>query len=47
LKVKIANKEQKRDIAEGDIFKDIQEVWVATISGTTLMHRALSFMIKC
>ena len=29
---KIADKEKKRDIAEGDIFKDIQKVWVAAIS---------------
>ena len=28
---KISNKQQKRDIVEGDIFKDIQEVWVAEI----------------
>jgi hypothetical protein len=29
------NKEQKRDIAEGDFFKYIQEVWVAPMFGTT------------
>jgi len=28
----VANKEQKLDVTEGDIFKDIQEVWVEAIS---------------
>jgi len=35
FEVKIANKEQKRDIAEGYIFKDIQEVREATMFGIT------------
>lgn len=26
------DKEQKLDVAEGDIFKDIQEIWVEAIS---------------
>ena len=32
---KIAEKEQKRDIAEGDAYKSIKEAWVAAISGTS------------
>ena len=30
-----AGREHEKDIAEGDIFKGIQEVWVATMFGTT------------
>ena len=30
----VANKEQKLDVAEGDILKDIQEVWLEAISIT-------------
>ena len=30
-----AGREREKDIAEGDIFKGILEVWVAAMSGTT------------
>ena len=32
LESKFVDKEQKLDVAEGDIFKDIQKVWVEAIS---------------
>ena len=34
LEREFANKEQKIDVAQGDIFKDIQEFWVEAISTT-------------
>lgn len=40
---KIANSEQKLDIAEGNIFQDTQEFWEEAISGTmfTMVSRAV------
>jgi len=43
LESEFADKEQKIDVAEGDIYKDIQEVWVEAIS--TAIPGAISRVI--
>jgi len=48
LQSKLADKEQKLDIADGDIFKDIQEVWEVAISRvvTTTISTAMTGVIS-
>ena len=39
---KFSNKEKKRDVAEGDIFRDIQEVWVVAMSGLIFAAKSVT-----